>query len=185
MKLIVGLGNPGDKYERTRHNAGFLFVEYIQNEMSAEFSNWRRFKKLEADISEAKIGLEEINLVKPQTFMNESGRVVKNISTMHKLKNLHDLYVIHDDKDLKIGQYKIHSDRGSAGHKGVQSVIDYMKTNGFTRIRIGIYPHTKNFGVGVKLDTANFVLKKFNQKELRILYEKIFPEIKEKIFSTS
>jgi peptidyl-tRNA hydrolase, PTH1 family len=185
MKLIVGLGNPGDKYEKTRHNAGWLFVDYIQNEMSDLFSNWHRFKKLEADISEAKVSGEEITLVKPQTYMNDSGRAVKNIAIMHKLQDLHDLYIIHDDFDINIGKYKIQSERGSAGHNGVQSIIDYMKTNGFNRIRLGIHPHTKIFGLGVNLDAAKFVLKKFSQAELKLLYKKTFPAIKEKIISSS
>jgi len=175
MKLIIGLGNPGDKYEKTRHNAGFLFVDYIQNEMFDLFSSWRRFKKLEADISGAKIGGEEINLVKPQTFMNDSGRAVKNIAIMYKLKDLHDLYIIHDDIDLEFGKYKIQKNRGSAGHNGVQSIINYLKTNNFTRTRIGIYPSVKP---DKKLfDTAEYVLKNFTRDEILKLYSVVFPEI--------
>jgi len=179
MKLIVGLGNPGDKYEKTRHNTGFLFVDYIYNNPTTYnlqlTTAWKKNKSSNAIIAELRKDDEKIILVKPQTFMNDSGRAVKNIAIMYKLKDLHDLYIIHDDIDLEFGTYKIQSERGSAGHNGVQSIIDYMKTNGFVRIRVGIYPaHIDN---KAQLDITKFVLKRFNQEELKILYEKIFSEI--------
>ena len=114
MNIIIGLGNPGEQYKNTRHNVGFMAIDKF-----AEIDNFPEFKlqkKLNSLVSEK----ENVLLVKPQTFMNESGKAVKEIFKNREIKNL---IIIHDDIDLPVGKIKIIKERGSAGHKGVESII--------------------------------------------------------------
>ena len=114
MKLIVGLGNPGKEYERTRHNVGFLVIDELKRRVVSA------------------------HLLKPETYMNRSGEVVQKEMAYYKL-SFDDLIVVHDDADLPFGSFKLESGRGSAGHNGVQSIIDALGgEKGFTRMRIGI-----------------------------------------------
>ena len=153
MLLIVGLGNPGKKYEKTRHNVGSRVVGELKS-----------------------LNLKDIILVQPTTFMNESGRAVKKITKNYKLKT-ENLIVVHDDIDLPLGEFKIQKNRGSAGHKGVQSIIDSLGTKDFTRIRIGIKPeqYYRPFR-----STEKFVLEKFTKDEDEILKE-VIPKVIEEI----
>ncbi|OGZ24239.1 MAG: hypothetical protein A2896_00105 [Candidatus Nealsonbacteria bacterium RIFCSPLOWO2_01_FULL_43_32] len=153
MLLIVGLGNPGKKYEKTRHNVGSRVVGELKS-----------------------LNLKDIILVQPTTFMNESGRAVKKITKNYKLKT-ENLIVVHDDIDLPLGEFKIQKNRGSAGHKGVQSIIDSLGTKDFTRIRIGIKPeqYYRPFR-----STEKFVLEKFTKDEEEILKE-VIPKVIEEI----
>jgi PTH1 family peptidyl-tRNA hydrolase len=177
MKVIVGLGNPGKKFERTRHNLGFMVIESLKSEFK-HFSDWKKSKKLLSKISEGKIDSERVILVKPQTFMNDSGKAVKSLirnfllnKTMTELSKC--LFVIHDDIDIPLGKIKISVDRGSAGHKGVQSIIDEIGTKNFVRFRIGIKPNSKfkMQNAKLKFKIQNFVLEKFNKEEEKILKE--------------
>lgn len=146
MKLIVGLGNPGSKYEKTRHNLGFMVIDFlIENE---QFDS------------------KKVKLIKPQTFMNNSGQAVKEITDYYKI-DVKDIVVIHDDIDLPLGEIKIQQDRNSAGHKGVQSIIDALGTKDFIRVRIGIRPEE------LTLDTEKFVIQKFTPEEEKIVQETI------------
>lgn len=188
MKIIVGLGNPGDKYIKTRHNVGFLFTEYLRSKQADLYSKWKLKNKLEAEISTAKVNKEETILAKPQTFMNESGRSVQKIVSKYKLTNIEDLIVVHDDVDLDFGVYKIQTNRGTAGHNGVSSVVEYMKTKEFKRVRIGIYPEhiDKKHASGPSGqrpggDTTKFVLHDFSKEDIAFLHSNIFPEIVKKI----
>jgi len=178
MNLIVGLGNPGPKFEKTRHNLGFRIVDYFAQENNFpdfEFFRLRpsgfggQAKKINSLISETKIDDQKIIIAKPQTFMNKSGQAVKTLSRSYKLEpNL--LIVIHDDIDLDFGKIKIIKNRSAAGHKGVQSIINELGTKDFIRFRIGIKPRT------YKLEAKsleNFVLKKFTKEEEKILKEVI------------
>jgi len=168
MILIVGLGNPGKKFEKTRHNIGFRIVDEF-----AKKNNFPRFKlskKFLAEISEEILVGEKIILTKPQTFMNESGKAVKLLTKTYHLKS-NALIVIHDDIDLTLGKVRIVKNRGSAGHKGVQSIIDKLNTKEFVRFRIGINP-SSTFHVAVK-NVENFVLQKFNKEEEKIVKEVI------------
>ena len=134
MHYIVGLGNPGEEYELTRHNAGRIAVlNFIKKEgiEELEFD-----KKLNALVSEGKIGKEKFQIILPETFMNKSGNALKNIIT--SAKKTEDLIVVHDDIDLPLGKIKISFAKNSGGHKGVESVIKAVKTINFTRLRIGI-----------------------------------------------
>ncbi len=133
MKLIVGLGNPGEKYKDTRHNVGFLIIEKLAHELGSGETPWKKMEKYHALV--AKIG--EMILVKPQTFMNDSGISVAGLAAYYRLKPA-DVWVIHDDLDLPLGKIRIRTGGASAGHRGVDSIIRELKTDAFTRFRLGI-----------------------------------------------
>lgn len=180
MKIIIGLGNPGKEYENTRHNIGFFFVDKIRGAWN--FSPWEFNKKFNAEISKGADAL----LVKPQTFMNLSGEAVQGILSFYKL-TLDDIIVIHDDLDIPVGKYKIATDSSSAGHHGVENIIEKLGTQKFKRIRIGIgieasiedsTEDSKNDDSGAHLprrsspqrtEAGDFVLDKFSEDE----FEKI------------
>lgn len=142
VKMMIGLGNPEGKYLDTYHNAGRLFVEYLKENSP----------------------LPDVELAVTGCSMNASGRSVREILEYHNLKPK-DLVLAHDDSDLKLGQYKLSFGRGSAGHKGIESVISHLKTNEFWRLRIGIRP--EEF-VG---KSEKFVLKKIAKEHKKILEE--------------
>jgi len=167
MVLIVGLGNPGEKYKNTRHNVGFRAVDEIAANFQFPIFNFQSI--FNAKISKGTFKDKDIILVKPQTFMNLSGKAVKKIIRNWKLE-IRNLIVIHDDLDLPLGKIKIVKNRGTAGHKGVESIIKELGTKNFVRFRIGIKP--KPYTLTSKtLD--NFVLQKFNKDEEEILKEVI------------
>jgi len=159
MKIIVGLGNPGKKFEKTRHNLGFMVLDKFSRKN--KFPKFKMQKEFLAEISEKKIGKEKIILAKPQTFMNSSGNSVKLLTRTFNLEPK-NLFVIHDDLDIPFGKIKISFGRGSAGHRGVQSIIDEIGTRDFVRFRIGI---------GRASNKEDFVLQKFSKKEEKILKE--------------
>lgn len=165
MKFIVGLGNPGKEYENTRHNAGFLAVHNLRLEME-KFSTWKLNKKFNGEISEGKIGGEKIILLRPHTFMNNSGQAVAAAAHFYKIKPA-DILVIHDDIDLPLGKLRIKKDGSSGGHRGVESIIAALGSENFSRLKIGVAPETrpKNF------DAANFVLNKFSKTENKKITE--------------
>jgi PTH1 family peptidyl-tRNA hydrolase len=142
MFVIVGLGNPGEEYENTRHNMGRVVLENMKKAFSkdADFSDWETDKKLRALTCEGKVGKQKIIMVEPDNYMNNSGGSVKSLITSKK--KAEELIVIHDDLDLPMGKYKITFNRGSGGHKGVDSIMKNIKTEGFVRYRIGISPVT-------------------------------------------
>ncbi len=143
MKLIVGLGNFGGKYEKTRHNLGFMAVEkFLKDFESAKNTVWENSAKFKSDIAQIEWqprhgSLEKVILVKPKTYMNNSGMAVQLISSFYKLQ-ASDVWVIHDDIDLPLGAMKIRFGGASAGHHGVESVIENIKTDKFWRFRLGI-----------------------------------------------
>ena len=181
MKIIVGLGNPGKEYELTRHNVGFMALDFIMrawrskqaffevgrenNELyeSVEF-DWYRDEGRKA---------ERMILLKPHTFMNESGKAIKKCTQYsgNAFEIPRDLIVIHDELDLLLGKMKIETNASSAGHNGVQNIIDQLGMQEFIRFRIGIKPEA---GIGEKAE--NFVLKRFSQEE-RTIHEKVFGSI--------
>lgn len=138
MIYIVGLGNPGKEYENTRHSAGRVILEIIRTQIEAE--DFRLNKKLKALVSEGEIGKQKVTLMVPETFMNNSGLSVKSIIT--SVKKAHSLVVIYDDLDLPIGTMKISFNRGTGGHKGLDSITTQIKTAEFVRFRVGISPKT-------------------------------------------
>jgi len=163
MKLIVGLGNYGPEYEKTRHNYGFMVADELARKNS--FPDFKLDKEHNALISIE----NDIVLIKPQTYMNSSGKAVKSIASYYKIEPK-DILVIHDDADIQLGEIKEDESRGSAGHKGVQSIIDELKTNGFKRIRMGINSEDPSFQ-GKELE--NVVLKNFSSNEQPIVEETI------------
>jgi len=164
MILIVGLGNPGQKFQETWHNLGWQTLNLLQKRWKENynFSEWKEDKKNQTEISKGKIKNQEFLLIKPLTFMNNSGKSVKSIIDYYKIRT-ENLLVIHDDVDILMGEIKISKNRGAAGHKGIQSIISQIKTKGFARIRIGIKPKNKIN------KTEKFVLQKFNKKEKEFL----------------
>lgn len=174
MKLIIGLGNPGKKYENTRHNAGFILLDEIQKTLS--FPEFKLDKKFNAEISEKNIDGEKTILVKPQTFMNLSGQSVRALMDFYKLSPA-DITVAHDDLDIRIGEWKISEDSRAAGHNGVQSVFDHLGTQAIKRIRIGVEKaggRTERIEPGI-----DFVLKDFTKEESERLEATISEIIKE------
>ena len=165
MFLIVGLGNPGKEYEKTRHNVGFAVLDKLLSVL--EFDDWVDNKKFRAEVAEGKINAEKILLLKPQTFMNNSGQAVASAAKFYKIKPA-NVWVIHDDLDIPLGKMKIQRDRSAAGHNGVQSIIDSLGTQNFVRFRIGIAPIKTS-----KKSGANFVLSKFSLAETAILKKTI------------
>jgi PTH1 family peptidyl-tRNA hydrolase len=137
MKLIVGLGNPGEKYAKTRHNVGFMVIEELAKKFTIYSVKFTIDKKANAEILKTKYKDEDLLLVKPQTMMNASGVAVSKLLTINHLP-LSGLWVIHDDLDLPLGHLKIVKGRGSAGHHGVDSIIQKLGNDEFTRFRVGI-----------------------------------------------
>lgn len=167
MKLIVGLGNPGKKYEKTRHNVGFIAISNLRSQ-SSEYSDWKLNKKFTAEVAEGKINGKKIILLRPQTFMNRSGIAVRAAAAFYKIKPP-DIFVIYDDIDLPLGKIRIRKDGSSGGHLGVQSIINLLGTQNFVRFRIGIGPEKRWKG----FDAAKFVLQKFSKKEEKNINEAI------------
>jgi len=136
--ILVGLGNPGEEYENTRHNVGRMALENFAK--GHEFSEWKENAKYKSRSSEGKIVKDKVLLLEPETFMNKSGQALASFITSPK--KAENLVVIHDDLDLPLGKAKMSWNRGSGGHKGVESIIKNIKTETFTRIRLGISPQT-------------------------------------------
>ena len=178
MMLIVGLGNPGKKFEKTRHNVGFRAVDEIAANFQFPIFNFQSISEFplvetkekkrtkssspfNAQISKGEISGQKVILAKPQTFMNNSGKSVKLLTKARAL-NPRNLIVVHDDIDLPLGKIRISIGRSSAGHKGVESIIRELRTKNFVRFRIGIKPEkTENR----TQKTEKFVLEKFGKNE--------------------
>lgn len=134
MKLIVGLGNPGVKYEKTRHNVGFMFTSELANKYNLKFN---LEKKLKSNIAITTINGEKVFIIQPQTFMNLSGEAVLAVSKYYGI-DTSDILVIYDDMDLPVGRVRIRPNGSSGGHRGMQNIIDLLQTKEIKRIRIGI-----------------------------------------------
>ena len=161
MKLIVGLGNPGIEYQFTPHNVGFLAVDRIAEQCGVMVDN-RHCKALTA---RARIGKEEILLAKPETYMNLSGLSVQELVRKYEIDPPQDLIVIYDELDLPLGTIRIRERGSSAGHNGMQSVINSLDTQEVLRIRLGIAPDHP-----VK-DGSRYVLSQFKKSQLVTLDE--------------
>ncbi|MCP6726834.1 MAG: aminoacyl-tRNA hydrolase [Patescibacteria group bacterium] len=159
--IIIGLGNPGTQYNRTRHNAGFAAIDAIAK--ANGFGEFKLSKKHNSLISEGIINDNKVLLAKPQNFMNNSGSPIKSLIKQDK-----NFTVIHDDIDIPLGKIKTAEDSSSAGHKGVQDIIQALGTKDFNRIRIGIQPKQ-----GKPDNTEEFVLQKFTEEEQKLLNKTI------------
>lgn len=158
MKLIVGLGNPGLKYQKTWHNLGFILTDGLKKKH--DFSDFKKSEKFKAVIAEGKIGKEKIILAKPLTFMNSSGQAVQLLVNFYKLKP-EDVWVAHDEIDLPLGKIRISQNASAAGHNGIKSIIDSLNSKNFIRLRIGI----KAEDIG-KTPINKYVLQKINRHSI-------------------
>lgn len=157
MKLIVGLGNPGNEYKNTRHNIGFQLLDYI-----AKYNDVKFIKdKFNGKYAEMYINNEKVILLKPQSFMNLSGEVVEKYVSFYKI-DLSDVLVIHDDLDMNFGRVKIVYDSSSGGHNGIKDIERCLGTRKYARLKIGIANNKS-------IDTKDYVLGKFTDEEIRIL----------------
>ena len=152
MILITGLGNPGEKFKKTRHNVGFQVLDEFAKRN--DFPDFRFSRKFNSLLSEGFLDEKKIILAKPQTFMNESGKAIKSLVSSFK-PQASRVWVIHDDIDLPLGKIRIAISRGAAGHRGIESIIKELGTKNFIRFRIGICPKT-----GKPKNLEKFVLQK-------------------------
>ena len=168
MILTVGLGNPGNEYEKTRHNTGRIIIEQIAK--TNDFSEWKNDMKLKSFRAKGELDSEKIEFLLPNTFMNNSGlAVIPLIDNSKKLKNL---VVVYDDMDLPIGSLKISFNRSSGGHNGIESIIKKLKSQEFIRIRIGVSPATPTGKLKKPKGEAavlKFLLGIFKEDELKII----------------
>ena len=182
IKLIIGLGNPLPQYDLTYHNAGFLFVNHIAKIPNSKSQIPNKFQ-IQNSKNFQFLKINGVSLIKPLTFMNESGKAVSMAMRYFKAKP-EEILIVHDDSDIEIGKYKISFGRGSAGHNGVESIIKSLKTKNFWRLRIGIRPSIRinqhKISINQRPKAAAFVLKKINKKDLEIL-DKVFKEAMKKI----
>lgn len=157
MKLIVGLGNPGKTYERTRHNAGFRAVLAFASAHGVEAGDWK--KKFNAEIADVRIGREKVVLLLPQTFMNLSGDPASQAATFWKAAP-EDVMVVYDDVDIPLGTVRIRAEGSAGGHNGMKSLIERLGTQKFPRIRIGVGTERSK-----DVPSEDWVLGKFSQTE--------------------
>ncbi|MEX1052761.1 MAG: aminoacyl-tRNA hydrolase [Patescibacteria group bacterium] len=159
MKLLVGLGNPGIKYQNNRHNIGHHFVDYLLSKLTGDELTGLNIKPVKSDV-----------------FMNLSGQFVQKILKKHQNFSLNDLYIAHDDLDIPLGKFKIDKGTGPKLHNGIKSIEETLKTKDFWRIRIGVDARISDSWI----DGEKYVLSDFTQKE-KILFNKIFIDILNKL----
>lgn len=166
MKLVIGLGNPGPKYQRSRHNLGFLVVDKLVDRLQGTEHSWENDAKLKSQICNLKTATYELILAKPQTYMNNSGMAVKLLTTDYQLLTT-DLIVVHDDLDLPLGKIKIRVGGSAAGHHGVESIINVLGNDNFIRVRLGIGNEQTQSAEHKKIhvDANQFVLESFLPNE--------------------
>ena len=152
MKLVVGLGNPGKEYMNTRHNIGFMFLDYIFGD------NFKLNKKFNAMEMETVINNEKVIVIKPLSYMNLSGEVVVKYVNFYKILSK-DMLIIQDDLDMEIGKYKLLFNHGDGGHNGIKNINININSREYLRLKIGISKVNKN-------DTKDYVLGKFNNNEM-------------------
>lgn len=157
MKMIVGLGNPGKQYERTRHNSGFMAIDKVAEKLNLNIDK-KEFAALTAKNN-------QVILVKPQTYMNNSGEAVSQIMKYYHI-DINDLLIIYDDLDLKYGQLRLRLKGFSGGHNGIKSIINYIHSENFKRIRIGIEKNPL-------IETADYVLGKVEKDKQQLFDDSI------------
>lgn len=175
MHLVVGLGNPGTTYARTRHNLGFIVVDTLASLNGARFGNKKKFSSAIAEIN---ISTDTVLLAKPQTFMNNSGDAVRAVAQFYKITAA-DIWVISDDVDLPFGEIRIRHQGSSGGHNGLQSIIDQLGTDAFHRVRIGIGSNRP-----LRVPAEDYVLQPFStaeQQELPAIVESAIKQLSDDI----
>ncbi len=153
MKLIVGLGNPGKEYTNTRHNCGFLAIDEIAKELGVEINQ----QKFHGEYGKTKYKGEDIILLKPLTYMNNSGQSIQSCMQFFKI-NIEDIIIIYDDLDMPVGKLRLRTSGGAGGHNGIKSIIQHVGTQNFNRIRIGIDRHKY-------IKVVDYVLGNFTDEE--------------------
>ena len=159
MKLIVGLGNPGIEYQFTPHNLGFLAIDRIAQQCQVEVRN----RQCRALTARATVGSEQVLLAKPETFMNLSGLSVRELVAEHAVNVQADLIVLQDELDFPLGALRIHRNRSSAGHNGIESLIGALGTQDFVRLRMGVAPDRK------VEDGMSYLLSPMRKAELKVV----------------
>lgn len=154
MLLVVGLGNPGGKYENTRHNVGFMFLDYLAELAGGGFKEGR----WAALVAKTTLASGPCLLAKPTTFMNLSGQAVARLASYHQIEPAR-IIVVHDDLDLDLGRLKVVYERGAGGHNGIKSIIDHLGTRQFARLRVGIGRPPQY------MTPSDFVLSRFSTSE--------------------
>lgn len=161
MKFIVGLGNPGKEYHNTRHNLGFMVLDYIADIENFKF-NKIKFKSI---IGEININGEKCIFIKPMTFMNRSGQAIREIVDFYKLE-LDDLLVIYDDIDIPLGNIRIRKEGSAGSHNGMKDILYHLKTDAFARLRIGL-------GNQKEMNLRDYVLFPFSKDEIPVIKDSI------------
>jgi len=181
MKLIVGLGNKGEKYKNNRHNVGFMFLDYLAKRETYNAKRFEEDKYLSASIltfhATRNTLHEDLVLAKPQTFMNKSGESVKACVTRYALHVTHDLIVAHDDLDIPFGKFRIVKGYGPKLHNGIESIQNHLQTMDFLRIRIGVDKRSPDN----RIPGIDYVLQNFSEEEqekLGTIFENIINRMK-------
>lgn len=156
MKLIIGLGNPGKKYQATKHNAGFIAIDFLAEKLLGKNPKWNDSKKGKLQYLKTEFNGEVIELLKPQSFMNNSGFSVSYTHRKHNFKP-EDIFVIYDDIDIELGDIKIGFFESAGGHNGIKSIIQHLGFNNFLRFRIGIKTPLLN-----RIPADKYVLSRFS-----------------------
>ncbi|MBP3330177.1 MAG: aminoacyl-tRNA hydrolase [Clostridia bacterium] len=159
--LIVGLGNPGDKYEFTRHNAGFMCVDFLADKLDFKI-NGLKYKSLLADVD---IKGHRCLIMKPQTFMNNSGEAVRDAAQFYKIPP-ENVIVIYDDISLDVGRIRVRRKGSDGGHNGIKSIIYHLNSDNFPRIKVGVGKKPPEWE-----DLADWVLSRFTNDELKTLHD--------------
>jgi len=163
MKLIAALGNPGDKYSNTRHNAGFMIIDKLAQKWGFEFMQENKFKSL---ICKTFYNNEPIFIIKPQTFMNLSGEAVGAVMHFYKIE-LPDLLVVYDDISLSLGKMRFRANGSDGGHNGIKSIISHVNSDKFARLKFGVGPQPAN------VPSEVFVLSDFPKDDKQILEDTV------------
>lgn len=160
--VVVGLGNVGKEYEGSRHNAGFALVDELQKNWGT--SEWKEEKSLKAFISKGEFNSKSVILVKPTTFMNLSGEAVVLVTNYYKIEP-ENLWICYDDLDLPLGKIRLRKDGSAGTHNGMKSIQELYPSKSFPRLRIGIESRGVEYGVPEQMNTSDFVLRRFTDKE--------------------
>lgn len=163
MRLIVGLGNPGEKYSQTRHNVGFQVLDELSKKLGLDWQFQKKFKSLVGKT-------QDLVLIKPQTYMNESGQAVRAVWDYFQFgQDFESLIVVHDDLDLELGSYKVQLGTGPRDHHGLNSIYQHLKTHQFWHVRIGVDSRLGNRDI----PADQYVLSGFSSQEKTVLDETI------------
>lgn len=168
MKLIVGLGNPGPQYEKTRHNVGFMAVDALSERL--KIGDFRNESKFKAEVARGEFNKEKIILMRPQTFMNLSGEAVQLVKQFYKVAN-EDVWLVYDDVDLPLGKLRIREEGSPGHHNGMKSVLQTLASETVTRFRFGV--ESRGVIAPSQQDISSFVLEPFRNEEI--------PQVKEMI----